>query len=220
MKTLIMGAAGIVAALMPLQAATITLGGTFVPGEGMVTSVANTTTVNFNDGTAPTTGPISYNYSPDAIVSASIPGVATAPTGDSTSFFDVGTTLGSEATITFSKPTDYFGFYASSIDSYNGMNFYNANNDLVLSIDGTQLATLGGFAANGTFNDFVNVFADGQAENFTKLVLYSDGDSFETDNHAFRAADQSSLADTPEPGTLLLVAPAFLLIAKARRRKK
>jgi hypothetical protein len=207
-------------ALMPLGAVTVTQGGTTVPGAGMFSNISGATTINFDSGSAPTTGPIQYTYASTNILNGSDPGVSAAPFDDVTDYLSVGPTRGTPVTINFAVAADYFGFYATSVDDYNVINFYNGAT-LVLSLSGTDIGTLGGFDASGATSNFVyvNIFASNASEVFNQIVLSSTGNAFETDNHAFRAANGNTF-DAPEPGTLMLLPAGLALVWMGTRRKK
>lgn len=200
------------------SAATITLTGTPVIGEGQATSVEDAVTINFNDGTAPTSGPIQYTYSSSNIVSGSLTGVYLAPTGDMSKYLSVGPTSGNNVVIDFNIDVDYFGFYAGSLDSYNLIQFYSASG-LVLSLTGTDIEKAVGRVAD----TYVNIFAADSSEYFTQIRISSSSNAFETDNHAFRAAAGGSFdpnpSEVPEPTTFMMMAPAVAAIAYFRRKR-
>ena len=101
----------------------------------------------------------------------------------------------SPVTITFNQRVDYFGFYASSLDPYNSVIFLLGGN-VLFTLTGNQIASLGGFSADGNQSNglYVNIFA-GANESFDQVILSSGGDSFETDNHAFRALAAAPIAE-------------------------
>jgi hypothetical protein len=194
----------------------VTVGGTSVVNEGLVTNVADALTVNFDLGTAPTTGPIQYNYLPSNIQTGSVAGITLAPTGDASTYLSVSPGFGNPVTITFNEDVNYFGFYASSLDPFNTISFYEGNS-LRLTMTGSAIIT----AAGGTVRDaYVNIFALAPADNFNKVVLASSQAAFETDNHSFRAADGRFDGQVPESSTFGLSAGAALsLLARFRRRR-
>jgi hypothetical protein len=193
----------------------VTVGGTSVLNQGLITNVADAVTVNFDLGTAPATGPIRYSYLPNNIQTGSASGTL-APTGDTSAYLSVSPILGNPVTITFNEDVNYFGFYASSLDAYNSISFYEGNS-LLMAMTGTALIT----AAGGTARDaYVNVFSSAPADNFNKVVLASAQAAFETDNHSFRAADGRFDGQVPEPSTFGLSGGGVALCFLARLRRR
>ncbi len=217
----------LVTAALTSGATIVTQGGTIVSGQGQVSSVANTTTIDFNNGTAPSSGAIVYtlpagslNGTAGSVVQGSLASVYASPVNNTTPFLAIGLTGNrNPVTISFGQLVDYFGFYASSLDWYNTVSFLLGGNT-VLTLTGTQIATLGGFAPDGNQNTglYVNIFA-GVNQAFDQVILSSAGDSFETDNHAFRALRQASAADVPEPESIAMVGGAAVFLAIRLRRR-
>ena len=175
-------------------ATTITFGGTSVTGQGIVSSVAGVTTVDFNSGALPA------NYSGGSVVSGSVSNVYLSPTDD-TSFY---TTTGTGSTVInlASTPATYFGLYWGSIDAYNTITFSGTTG--TESYTGTQIAALDGLTPDGNTSIYVN-FAEAKGASWNKITLSSTQNAFETDNHAFITA-------TPEPSTALLLGTGGLLL--------
>jgi hypothetical protein len=203
----------------------VTQGGTTVIGEGLYTSELNTTTINFNGGTAPSSGPIIYLFpalSVGNIVTGNLANEYASPANDTTPYLTLGPAGNrTPVTINFNQLVEYFGFYASSVDDFNQIQFRNGGNT-VLTLSGTQIATLGGFAANGNTTNgiYVNIFASGPSEYFDQIILSSSSNAFETDNHAFRAV-AGDLNGVPEPSTWAMagLGVAGLALSKLRRRR-
>lgn len=159
--------------LLPCQAAVIvTFGGTSVSGQGIQTSVAGATTVDFNSGSVPTTGPAIY--SPGRVQTGTVLPFGTALPGNTSAYLTVGPSAGSPVTIDLAEPSQYFGFYAGSLDTYNLIQFF-AGSTKVLERAGNTLS-----------GNYVNVFTTDASEFFTRIVLSSSSNAFETDNHSFR----------------------------------
>jgi fibronectin-binding autotransporter adhesin len=97
---------------------------------------------------------------------------------DASNYLSVG--VGSAETISFATEQNAFGLYWGSIDSYNNINFYNGDK-LVASYTGADITPLISGPDKGLFssNGYVE-FAD--LAPFNKVVLSSDGNSFEVDN--------------------------------------
>lgn len=185
----------------PAKAITLSVGGTSVSGEGYVSSVSGATTINFNNGAAPTSGFAVYSApSPGAaVVSGSVGGEYATPAGDTTPYLTVDP-VGNSApgvspvSISFANPLDYFGLYWGSVDTYNFLDFYSGNT-LLKTFSGSDVSTTASGSWTGsTDNVYVNFFAEA-GESFNKVVLRSDGIAFENDNHAYRSV--------PEPSSVL-----------------
>ncbi len=97
---------------------------------------------------------------------------------DSTNYLSIGDY--SHETITFDHQQNSFGLYWGSVDSYNGIEFYNGDK-LVASYGGDDIAPLlanggqGSLASNG-YVEFLDLAP------FTKVVLESSQNAFELDN--------------------------------------
>ena len=182
----------------------VTFGGNAVSNEGVVSAVAGTSTVNFDGDTAPS----NYTITPNAmLVQGSTPNITAAPAGDTSYYLSTGT---SSVDINLaSSPSDYFGLYWGSIDTYNTIALTQANGK-VQTYTGAQIASLDGISADGTTSAYVNFFANGPG--ITDIRLSSTQFAFESDNHAFSA--------TPEPSTWILTAGGLGLAGLMIRRKR
>lgn len=175
------------------------------------TSVAGTTTIDFNSGAcgyASCTG----NFQ---IVLGSVSGQYAQPAGTNTRYLSVPNPVSSgSATLTLGTQADYFGLYWGSIDNYNSISFY-LGGSLVATYTGTDLV---GQFANGnqisySSNRYINF--DFGSERFDSITLTSRGFAFESDNHSFRAAGGS----VPEPGPLALFGLGLVGLGLRQRRK-
>lgn len=200
-------------AVSPAHAALITIGGAALAGEGQVSTVAGTTTVNFN---ALSNGTQSFVSGIATYTNANIFTCACAGDGDlkndtSPGARAFGSNFGAEQTfeVAFAQPLDYFGFYWGSPDPDNVVTFFDGATQL-FAFTGTQLSALGvGF---GTQNAaFVNFAAVG-GERFTRVVFKPGQFLIETDNHAYRAA-------VPEPASVLLIGVGLAWVVSRRRRQ-
>ncbi len=204
------------------QAGMIEVGGMAAGADGMVSARPNVCTVNFNSGTsANSCGATYYEASSMAPASSShfrtgnVANEYASPAGDTTTFFTVGSTDGSPVTIVLSKPANYFGFYAGSLDTFNMVQFFMGTT-LVDQFDGAAINAVA-FPSSATDGNqaqanYIDYFPSGF---YDRIVYSSSGNAFETDNHAF------GVTGVPEPGAIsLLGLGALALVAGRRRRTK
>ena len=189
--------------------ATITIGGTPLVNQGLVTSVAGATTVDFNSLPNGTTASFSSgiaSYSNVFIRNGPLSDIA----GDSSQFAAPSSTSGA-MTVNFATPIVYFGLYWGSPDPLNTITFFNGATQL-FSFTGQTLNSQFGVGLGLNNAAYVNFFA-GPGESVTSIVMSPSGSfPFEQDNHAFVA--------TPEPSSLLLLGIAVALMSlKARIRR-
>lgn len=174
------------------------------------TSVAGTTTIDFNSGCGYATCSGDFQ-----IVLGSSSGLYAQPAGTNTSYLTVPNPKSNgSATFTLGTQSDYFGLYWGSIDSYNSISFYLGGN-LISSYSGTDL--VGQFAngnqVNYSSNRYINF--DFGSDKFDTVKLTSNGFAFESDNHAFR-----NVASVSEPSTLLLIFGGLLSLIGVRMRNR
>jgi len=209
MHILLSSAALALALVSQASATSITIGGTVVAGEGQETSVAGATTMTFDGMTTLPAGITAIGTTPSnpLVNPPNVPGVYSAPTGDTSTYL----TTGTGAILDFAVPagTTYFGFYWGSLDNGNDFQI-DESNGTVLNITGAQLASLPGVVANGSNAYFVNFSADA-GTTFTSAGFSSTADSFEFDNVA---------TATPEPASLAMLAGGLLVLAGTVRRRK
>ncbi len=197
------------------------VGGTAVAGEGYKSSVAGTTTIDFNSGTDPSNDFVKFSgLAADSIVKGSKASNYATPSGDTTSYLTISNKGSGVAgatgsvTMTFAKALDYFGLYWGSVDPYNYVSFFSGDK-LLASFTGSQVSTTAKGSWTGvTDNIYTNFFA-GQGESFDKVVLGSTGIAFESDNFAYRQASAA-----PEPVTLGGTAIGLALGARMRKKMK
>lgn len=205
----------------PVFAVSVNTGGSIVPNEGLFTLVSQSITFNFNNGLLPSANGITYTGAATNVVTGNISGVSAAPPNDTSAYLTIGPGRGSSVTITSAYVLDYLGFYVGSLDAYNYIDLY-LGNTLVAALTGTQIATIGGFPANGDQGRgiYVNIYASSSAEFFNRIVMRSTSNALESDNHAYRAVNRSitTVVDSavPEPGSALLLVPALLWMAHKR----
>jgi hypothetical protein len=206
------------------SAFTVNIGGTQVAGEGYKSSVAGAQTIDFNSGSAPTSGFASYSPLSNHVVQGSVFENHGAPAGDNTPYLTVARS-GANAngatgsvSINFAEAIDYFGMYWGSVDASNTVQFFMGET-LVGTFRGTDVSTTASGSWSGSSdNVFVNFFAD-QGEYFDRIVLSTENIAFESDNHAYRLDTRSSGA--PEPitigGTLVAAAMGWRMKKKKQQ---
>jgi hypothetical protein len=175
------------------------------------TSVANTTTIDFNSGCG------YASCSGDFILATgSQSGLYAQPFGTNTQYLSVPNPSTSSLNADFSlgAAANYFGLFWGSIDSYNFISFY-LNNTLVASYSGSSLV---GQFANGnqlsySSNRYINF--DFGNSSFDSVKLTSHGFAFESDNHAFR-----KLVSVTEPSTAILLLFGLVSLTLMRRQLK
>ncbi|MEA5516264.1 PEP-CTERM sorting domain-containing protein [Nodularia sp. UHCC 0506] len=180
----------------PASAISLTKGGsTLVSGEGQYTNIQGATTINFNDGVAPSSGLVTYSANTQ-IVQGNKSGEYATPFGNTSKYLTVSPNTGN-VTINFAAALDYFGFYWGSIDTYNFVDVYSGGS-LIKTFSGADVpgAPANGEQSGNVNNVYVNLLG-GQGETFDKVVFRSTGFAFENDNHSYR------LATVPEPTTIL-----------------
>ncbi|MEQ9356948.1 PEP-CTERM sorting domain-containing protein [Coleofasciculus chthonoplastes] len=182
-------------------AASISVGGTQVPGQGSFSNVPGAITVDFDDGEVPTSGLAIYSDAP--VVQGTVFG-GQKPDDDDTPYLDMYPTK--RVDIDFTKDIKYFGLYWGSVDSGNTIEFYQ-DNVLLDTFSGTDVLNAAGqTVSNGIYANF---FADAN-ESFDKVVLKT-GLPFESDNHAYKPV--------PEPLTILGSATALGFGALLKRQQ-
>ncbi len=175
------------------------------------TSVADTTTIDFNSGCG------YVSCSGDFILATgSQSGLYAQPFGTNTQYLSVPHPSASTLSADFTLGTvaNYFGLFWGSIDSYNFVSFY-LNNTLVASFSGS--AIVGQFADGNQLsyssNRYINF--DFVSESFDRVRLTSHGFAFESDNHAFR-----KLVAVTEPSAALLLLLGLISLTLMRRQLK
>ena len=192
----------------------VTIGGTSVADEGIVSSVAGAITTNFNGSFA---NPAGY-FGGGVVNGNSAPsGQYASPPNDTSNYFSVGPST-IEAAIINTGLASYFGYYGGSPDDYNNVSFFNsATESLIATFTGTQLATFAGVEPNGdqSVGFFWNFTASDSVSYFDTVVFDSiDYNAFETDNHAVLAAA------VPEPETYAMMLIGMGMIGFTARRRK
>lgn len=201
----LIGTAVAVMGANPASAITLVNGSSTTTPNGIFSSVSGVTTIDFNNGVAPTTGFATYSspVGTPTVVQGSVGGQYAKPAGDESSYLTISPTnlnvAGNTGSveINFAKSLDYFGLHWGSVDKYNSIAFYNGNT-LIQSFDGSAVpgTKASGNQSSPQDNVYVNFLA-GKGESFNRVVLKSTSPAFETDNHAYR------IASVPEPTSML-----------------
>lgn len=214
-KKLVVSSAFAAAAIMATSAASaasysLTTGGTVLSGQGLTTSVAGATVVDFNSSLANPAG-----YSGGAVKNGSSSGNWASPPNDTSNFYTVGPGAGqsSPGTVLLNSLSKYFGYFGGSPDTYNTVELWRDSTKLA-SFNGTQLASAAAVNPNGNqgIGAYWNIWALDETSYFNKILFVSTSNAFETDNHA-------SLA-TPLPAAVWLFGSALLgFITLSNRRR-
>jgi hypothetical protein len=207
------------------SAFTIGIGGTSVAGEGLKTSVAGATSIDFNNG-FPTQGIATFSgQSATSLVTGGVSGDHGNPAGDNSKYLTI-SNVGSgksgatgSVTINFAKAINYFGLYWGSADNYNNISFYKGT-QLLASYWGGDLAkqfsnliSTTGSWTNSQANFYANFSADA-GQSFDSVQLKATGVAFESDNYAYTEAQA-----VPEPMTMTGLALGVGAMVSARRRR-
>jgi hypothetical protein len=158
-------------------------------------------------------GGITVSFTPDGgVVQGSVSGLYAAPflsnsngvlfgdntvSGPDTTHY-LTTGVGS-VTLNLPGPEMYLGLLWGSVDTYNTLTFFNASNQSVGTIVGTDVTAFanGNQGASGTF--YVNI---NSTLSFTRVVATSSLHAFEFDNVSFNPAQIAAL---PEPASVVLL---------------
>jgi hypothetical protein len=185
-------------------------------------------TVDFNSGSAPTTGFAKYSFQ-NASGSSSVREDRWAPAGVNgevnkskyLAVFD-----GNKVDIKLGTSVNYFGVGLGAISPGNTFSFYRGNT-LVKSYstaDFNAAASLQAAQHGGEKNGFGHFYANNASESFDRMVISQvGGGGFETDNHAFNIGSGGFNFDdpsksVPEPGIMLgLAAIGGSVFAKRKR---
>jgi hypothetical protein len=161
--------------------------------------------------------------------SGSVRGAA-PPAGDSTCYAygpSIGGPLPDQVNINYSglistfgngSGLNYLGLYYGSIDGYNDLIFYNAQNQVIKTVTGASLISeFHGVAGNqsaDSSNIYVNLYFTA-AEQFTSFSFRTTGLAFEMDN----VSVGFNVTPIPEPASIALLGMGLAALGATRRRK-
>lgn len=155
---------------------------------------------------------VNYTYTDGALFNNTvlISGEAARPVGAVGNYYSLGTSGVQTGTgaVSFSAGLRYFGFLWGSPDTYNIVTFWNGTTQLA-SFDGSIVKQPAD--GNQSYARYFNVFTQG-SEKITRVTFASNGNAFETDNHAFITA-------VPEPETYAMLLAGLSLVGVVARRK-
>ncbi|MCC5642661.1 PEP-CTERM sorting domain-containing protein [Nostoc sp. CHAB 5824] len=192
------------------------------------TQLPGTTTINFNNGQAPTTGFAKYSF--ETGQSSSVRSDVWAPAGangevNQTSYLAVFN--GDKVTINLNNYLNYFGIDWGAISASNIFSFYNGDT-LIKSFtteDVNPVAPIRASQHGGEGNGYLHFYSDSSNDIFNKIVItQAGGGGFESDNHSFHlGTDKFTGFDpksVPEPSvTLGMLAVGGMFLRKRRNEK-
>ncbi len=163
-------------------------------------------TIDFNDGTAPTSGFATYSFQKND-GSSSVRSDRWAPAGvngevNNSKYLAV--FKGNDVTIKLSTTANYYGIDWGAISPNNVFSFYRGD-QLIKSYntqDVNPVAPVRAQQHGGEGNGFVHFYADNSNEIFDRIVISQlGGGGFESDNHTFNIGTKG-FKDVPEPGIM------------------
>lgn len=181
----------------------------------------NTRNVDFNNGSAPSTGFAQYSFGGSSSSVRKNMWAPVGPKGEQNTSSYLAAFSGSNVTIKLQETLNYFGINWGAAHGGNTYTFYKGD-QLVKSFQTSDIEAAGGFhiysalhpgsgqgAKDGKQgNGYVHFYADQDNETFDKIVISQvGGGGFETDNHSFhigsKAFNWNNPEKTPEPGMIL-----------------
>jgi hypothetical protein len=189
-----------------------------------LTGQAGIMNIDFDNGSAPTTGFAKYSFQNGTKSSVRADQWApTASTGERNKSKYLAVFNGDKVNIKLDSKFNYYGINWGAISANNTFSFYKGNN-LVKSIktqDINPLATVTAAHQNGEKNAYVHFYADNASESFDRIVIdqsSTSGGGFESDNHSFHRGS-GGFAKTPEPASMLGLAAAAGGAAWMKRKR-
>jgi|GEM_PF-2387060 len=200
---------------------------------GLFSSIAGSQNIDFNNGTVPTSGFVTFstqkgnnldtlgsvNTTTSGLVNGGINDIAAPPAvgnGNQDTSDYLAVEPGDNVTLNFAKQVSSFGLDWGSIDAGNTVSFYNGST-LVTTLSGTNVAnaTADGNQTSIPNNPYVN-FVAASGVTFNKVVLSTVNPAFEIDNISYKPA-----VATPESSSILgLLAVGVVGAASVLKSKK
>ena len=177
---------------------------------GATSPVAGALTDTFDAGAS-----IDLSISGGRFFGASIGGVTARPPGSTGLFWSIGIT-GNQAgpgIVDLDGPAIYYGFLWGSPDTFNIVSFYNQGRLLQSFGGGDVFTSANGFQGSFAAGQYVGFRAEG-SQVFDEVRFVSNGNAFETDNHAVLASP------IPEPETYALMLAGLGVVGWMARRRR
>lgn len=180
-----------------------------------------TTTIDFNSGSAPTTGFAKYTFQNGT--KSSVRADVWAPAGESGQV-NAGKYLavfeGDRVTIDLAEKLNYFGINWGAMSGGNTFSFFNGDK-LIQTItysDVNPVAPVKAPQHGGEGNGYLHFYADNASQYFNRIVIsQAGGGGFESDNHSFHLASKGDPRSVPEPAAILgLAAVGSTLLLKRK----
>ncbi len=153
------------------------------------------------------------------IVQGSATGLYAAPLGDTTKYLTVpGIGSTGSATLVLNQSYRTLSFYWGSIDTYNSVTYLTAAGVSLGTFSGGMIPSAPADGSQGNALNNRRVNWDFGADAVKTLVFTSTGNSFELDNIAGAAANQSS--PTPEPTTWAMLAAGIGMVGASMRSRR
>ena len=189
--------------------------GAYSPVEGVVT-------IDFNDGTVPTTGFAKYTFSQGSGSSVRtnkwVPANPDGTTNPTSNPY-LAVWRNQYVTIELEKTVNYFGLNWGSAHRGNLVKFYNGNS-LIDQFDTYDLnKDWPGFIYQG--DAYVEFYANSSADIFDRIEIIQLGSGgFETDNHSFLPGTKGFTERIPEPGLTLglFLVGGFMLQRQSKKK--
>jgi hypothetical protein len=183
--------------------------------------LSTTKTVDFNSGSAPTTGFAKYSFQ-SANGSSSVRSDVWSPSGSKGEVNNgnyLAVFAGNNVTIDLADKVKYFGINWGAMSGGNTFSFYNGTS-LIKSYSTETVAPMALIHAQqhgGEGNGYAHFTASNTSEMFDRIVISQvGGGGFESDNHSFNISDPTK--SVPEPGIMLgLAAIGGSVWAKRKR---